>query len=444
MDCNEYETYINDIGCKLQNSVNIDKLRTNLESNYKNTPIKKVNLKINIGSIENDPELKQTQVELSLSPLNKLKNSSNQRVVKLRPRLSSGGSAGGLSNFSKLLKHSCKALQEVSLFTITTRNNKKDAEEEFQLEIKTAKQEKDVNDDNLSKINSEDVSSHSGVSNFKSEKIISIKVISANSEPEDTAFYSEEDKFIDELSEEYKKYYINTVDNCYGNYDIYVTNSLMLTTILPDKDYFLQEINKKKISFKRSPFKKLMLLDLDETLIHTDFDYKFKTHDVYLNMKMDDGEEVLPINIRPYLSEFLAFSSKFFDVLIFTASQRKYAEVIVNHIDPERAYIKDIIDRESCVIYKNLFLKFPEILDVPLKDCVIIDNSIFSFAHHLSNGILVTSFYNESDDQDLYSLIEFLEAGVVKTSDVRDVIENTFEFMKIKESLKNLPDNVYS
>jgi Dullard-like phosphatase family protein len=269
------------------------------------------------------------------------------------------------------------------------------------------------------------------------EHLSTMKKISVSNESNIMALYSEEDKFVNELDDEIKKYYISAMENFYGNYNIYVNNSLMLTTTLPSIDYFKHEINKKKLNFNLSPYKKLLVLDLDETLIHTDFDYRFESHMKYLKMYLDDEENTLPINIRPHVFEFLEFSAKYFDIVLFTASCKEYANTIVEYLDPEKKLFKLVLSREHCVVYKNLYLKFLEIFDVPMKDCIIVDNSIYSFAYNLSNGILVTSYYNEEEDIDLLSLKEFLEVVILKAHDVREVIESTFEFEKIRESLRN-------
>ncbi len=411
----------------------INKLK--LDLNNKNT--KKFH-KLTIDTQLTDRQNHQV-IQLSISPLNKLKGTSNRKVNNFKTRLSIGGSSGGLISFSKLLKESCKSLKDSATLTVTTarqnRNNEYDFIIQEELPILEENQYKDSSEADEDKSFSYESENEVNKLDDKHSKSKSNKEQVESIE----AYYTEEDKFLDELSEDYKKFFIHSVDNCYGNYDVYVTNSLMLTTILPCREYFTQEIQKRKVEFKISPFKKLLLLDLDETLIHTDFEYKFDNHDIYLKLCNDDGNhDILPINIRPYVKEFLVFASKFFDIVIFTASKKEYAEVIVNFIDPERVLIKEIFDRSHCIIYKNLFLKFIDIFNIPAKECIIIDNSIFSFAYNLSNGILVTSFYNEKEDQDMVSVIELLETYLIKCHDVREVLDSIFEFDKIRVSLKDL------
>lgn len=43
---------------------------------------------------------------------------------------------------------------------------------------------------------------------------------------------------------------------------------------------------------------------------------------------------------RPHLDAFLEAVSELFEVVVFTASQRVYAERLLNMIDPQKKYVK--------------------------------------------------------------------------------------------------------
>lgn len=66
------------------------------------------------------------------------------------------------------------------------------------------------------------------------------------------------------------------------------------------------------------------MLDLDETLIH------FK--------EVDNSQTFL---VRPYCHEFLREMSKHYEIVIFTASVKQYADTIL-----------DIIDKESSISHR--------------------------------------------------------------------------------------------
>lgn len=430
----------------------MEKLITGLSPKAKR-PVKKSALRIQIDY--DDEDTNKFSKMLSFSPLN-----NHSKNIPVKCKLSFNTTVNNeLSIFSKLLKKSCKTLALNSFQDnnemISMKELSKIAEKEGDDCYLSIKSHKTTNEDlsniigkDSNKINEvfkknedSDVSSDNDneSKSFKSKTFSTKSNKRVGSEELQALYYVEEDQFYDELDENFKKYYVSAVDNFAGNYNVYITNSLMLISLLPDSSYFSQEVQKRKDNYEFCNFKRLMILDLDETLIHTDFEYKFESHDVYLKMKTEDGiENIIPINIRPYLKEFLEFSSKYFDIVAFTASCKEYADVVIDYIDPDKKYFKYRLYRESCVIYKNLYLKFLEVFSKNLKDVIIVENSMFSFSYSLKNGILVTSFYDDKDDQDLLSLIEFLETGIIYSNDVRDIIEATFEFTKIQNSLKDV------
>lgn len=43
--------------------------------------------------------------------------------------------------------------------------------------------------------------------------------------------------------------------------------------------------------------------------------------------------------------------SKYFEIIVFTASQQLYANKIIDYIDPEKKYISSRIFRDHCIPY---------------------------------------------------------------------------------------------
>lgn len=65
------------------------------------------------------------------------------------------------------------------------------------------------------------------------------------------------------------------------------------------------------------------------------------------------------------------------------------------------------------------------ILNVDLRDVVIVDNAVYSFAFQLDNGIPIVSWFDNENDKELSNLIGYL-SYLSKVDDVRIVNRQNF------------------
>jgi len=63
---------------------------------------------------------------------------------------------------------------------------------------------------------------------------------------------------------------------------------------------------------------------------------------------------------------------------------------------------------------------------------VIVDNSVFSFAFHIDNGIPIIPFYDDKGDEEMLHLIYYLN-NLVIASDIREQNRHAFELSKLSE-----------
>ena len=174
---------------------------------------------------------------------------------------------------------------------------------------------------------------------------------------------------------------------------------------------------------KRSGYedKKTLILDLDETLIHAKEDAK----DCHISLDIGKGK-IIGVNIRPFVYDLLKFASSEFEVIVFTASSKNYADCIIDHIDPTRNLVHHRIYRDSCFEYQGNFIKnIGRIANRDLKDVVIVDNCLVSFCMQVDNGIPISNWYEDLNDIQLKILMDYLKVLIV-TNDVRVVNQRFF------------------
>jgi CTD small phosphatase-like protein 2 len=177
-----------------------------------------------------------------------------------------------------------------------------------------------------------------------------------------------------------------------------------------------------------------LVLDLDETLVHcstdpmpgTDFVFPVLFHGV---------EYQVYVRKRPYFEEFLKNVSQMFETVVFTASQRVYADKLLDILDSKREYIMHRVFRDSCVFVDGNYLKDLEVLGRDISQVLIIDNSPQAYGYQVDNGIPIISWFDDESDRELLKLLPFLKK-IQRTKDVRPIIRQKFKFKQLIDRYK--------
>ena len=120
-----------------------------------------------------------------------------------------------------------------------------------------------------------------------------------------------------------------------------------------------------------------LVLDMDETLVH--FDPRRRN-----------------FITRPHVLNFLKEISQQWEVVVFTAGLKDYADWILNDLDPNR-YISRRLYRDSCTFRRGSYLKDLKKVGRNLSRCVIVDNLPENFSLQRDNGIGIKSWFADNN-----------------------------------------------
>mmetsp|Transcript_43589 Transcript_43589/g.105697 ORF Transcript_43589/g.105697 Transcript_43589/m.105697 type:complete len:412 (-) Transcript_43589:367-1602(-) len=171
--------------------------------------------------------------------------------------------------------------------------------------------------------------------------------------------------------------------------------------------------------------KKCLVLDLDETLVHSSF-RAVPGADFVIPVQIEDVVHFVYVMKRPGVDEFLVEMAKHYEIVIYTASLNKYADPLLDLLDPHKT-IRTRLFRESCVFYEGNYVKDLSLLDRDLANTIIIDNSPSSYMFHPENAIDCSSFIDDPRDRELDQIGGFLKS-IKEVEDVRGICHQWHDF----------------
>lgn len=198
----------------------------------------------------------------------------------------------------------------------------------------------------------------------------------------------------------------------------------------------LQQLRAKRVTIPRRKgyeYKKTVIFDLDETLVHCCEDSSIEPT-IVLPIHFITGEVIeAPICVRPYALECLRQVSKHYEVIVFTASHQSYADAVLDYLDSDREIIHHRFYRQHCVFMDGIYIKDLRIFaNRKIKDMIIVDNFAHSFAYQLDNGIPIISWVDYEHDKELQGLIYYLKK-LVQVDDIRETNKKVFSLRTFVE-----------
>ena len=162
------------------------------------------------------------------------------------------------------------------------------------------------------------------------------------------------------------------------------------------------------------------MLDLDETLVKSvqlppaaqDYSFMIVTH--------EGIKRKYQLQYRPYLMEFLERIREIYHLVVYTSSNKLYAEKIVELIDPKKTLFKAVFASEYCFKGSSLLeesamqgqktfkdLRIFDDLTDPAK-ILMVDDRPEHFISRPENGVPILPYQGGLDDMELAKLCNYL------------------------------------
>ena len=154
-----------------------------------------------------------------------------------------------------------------------------------------------------------------------------------------------------------------------------------------------------------------LVLDLDETLVH------------FREDQINPSKGIL--HLRPGLFRFLETVSLYYELVVFTAATKEYADPILEAIEQDKIIFEYKLYREHTVIIGEDFVKDISRLGRDLSKVIIVDNMPQCFRLQKENGIFIRPFYGRDiNDYALIDLIPILVKIAESGLDVREGLKH--------------------
>ena len=195
--------------------------------------------------------------------------------------------------------------------------------------------------------------------------------------------------------------------------------------------------------------KKTLILDLDETLVHSSMRPFQRCADITLPINYNGKNIFIYVLRRPFLDKFLEEMSLLYEIIIFTASLADYSEPLLDIIDKKKV-IKLRLNRSHCRHYQNIYIKDLKVINRNLKDMIIVDNNPESYLMNKENAIPILTWEDDPNDKELLKLIPVLKylANVDDVRiDINKIVDRNVEevdfdaFNRLSQAKNKLNDN---
>jgi len=176
--------------------------------------------------------------------------------------------------------------------------------------------------------------------------------------------------------------------------------------------------------------KRLLILDLDETLFHAMSSYEVATAVAcgHMENEHDYDFDVLDAYVaveRPFVHRFLHWAFENFTVGIWTSASQDYADIVVDKLikDGEHGEPLFVFSRDRCTralnksaMYNHWSHEIEYIKDLKkvkkfgfkLEDIIVVDDTPSKLQRNYGNLVTIKPFFGDRSDTEMLKLVEYL------------------------------------
>ena len=227
---------------------------------------------------------------------------------------------------------------------------------------------------------------------FSNNRKINNRIISFSKELEKKSFIDFKNFFKKNI------YIQNTAYGYIFPFSLYKNNSNR--ELMQEKPNFIKKQNYKKYT---------LLLGLEEILINLELDNKYESKGT--------------LKLRPGLISFLKEMHYYYEIIIFSLSEEKITNYLLNSIEKRNKFIDYRLYRENFSIINDEFVLDLKEIGRPLEKIIIISNIPQIYQLYKENSINIKSYWEENlNDNILTNLMIILKNIVREGGDVRDLL----------------------
>lgn len=183
--------------------------------------------------------------------------------------------------------------------------------------------------------------------------------------------------------------------------------------------------------------RKVLVLDLDETLIHSHHDGVVRQTvkpstppDFVLKVTIDRHPVRFFVHKRPHVDFFLDIVSQWYELVVFTASMEIYGAAVADKLDNNRGILRRRYYRQHCTPELGSYTKDLSAICPNLASIFILDNSPGAYRAYPENAIPIQSWFCDPMDTALLNLLPVLDA-LRFTHDVRSVLSRNLHLHRL-------------